>query len=218
MKYKVSFNPSNQPKLIITDESTVMVNMEKGGIWRHRSQFPPGTFYTHDKHATSGMVCAGIGPNGFKTKLLRCPKRMNSHTYCDLLIKNGIIEILQNTFPNTFVFQQDGAPCHRSNYTKQTLLSKVPYTIAWPSKSPDLSPIEKLWDYIKNKVRGIFFKTADELFDRLANEWNAIPSELIENYYSSLRARCIVCARYNGESLNGRWGEVHREHDLYRKS
>lgn len=85
-------------------------------------------------------------------------------------------------------------------------------------KKNEFSHLLRFINQKRNKCENSFFKTADVLFDRLANEWNAIPSELIENYYSSLRARCIVCARYNGESLKGFWGEVHREHDLYRKS
>lgn len=63
-------------------------------------------------------------------------------------------------------------------------VSKVPYSIAWPSKSPDLNLKKQLWDYIKNKVRWTFFKTADELFERLSNKWDAIPSVVKLGGYS----------------------------------
>ena len=70
---------------------------------------------------------------------------------------------------------------------------------------------------MKNKIRGIYFNNADELFERLSNEWDSIPAEIIHNHYSSLRARCIVCQKINGECLNGHWRDVHQEHDLLEK-
>ena len=87
-----------------------MVDLDKGGIWRKRGNYPPGSFYTLDKHATSVMVWAGIGPGGYKTKLIRCPKRMNSEKYCEMIIQNKIVENLNSKFSNNYIFQQDGAP------------------------------------------------------------------------------------------------------------
>ena len=58
-RYITGFPPDQPPPIIITDESTVMVDLEKGGIWRKRGFFPPWSFYTLDKHATSVMVWGG---------------------------------------------------------------------------------------------------------------------------------------------------------------
>ena len=57
---------------------------------------------------------------------------------------------------------------------------------------------------------------ADQIYSRFVDEWNAIPNEVIHNFYSSFKARCQVCERINGESLNGHWLEVTKEHDKYR--
>lgn len=39
------------------------------------------------------------------------------------------------------------------------------------SLQPDLSPIEQVWAYLKQKLRRISFNSADELFERLQQEW-----------------------------------------------
>ena len=43
--------------------------------------------------------------------------------------------------------QQDNDP-----NTKNFLQENVPITIDWPSKCPDLNPIENLWAYIKRNI------------------------------------------------------------------
>lgn len=93
----------------------------------------------------------------------------------------------------------------------------VPTLLDWPAKSPYLSPIVQVWNYLKWKIEGLTFKDSEALFEHLSKEWDAIPPSLIMNFYESFRARCAVCARINGESLNGHRKEVKKEHDLYRK-
>ena len=39
-RYITGFPPDQTPPIIITEESTVMVDLEKGGIWRKRGFFP----------------------------------------------------------------------------------------------------------------------------------------------------------------------------------
>ena len=82
---------------------------------------------------------------------------MNADQYIKMILENDIIIDLNTRFGANYLFQQDGATPHRAKLKQKNLLSKVPGTISWPAKSPDLSLFEQLWDYLKNKVRGIFF-------------------------------------------------------------
>lgn len=208
--------PNTSLNIIITDESTVEVDSLRGGIWRRRGHYPPGSFQTKDPHPVHVMVWGGIGPDGYKTKLLKVNGRLNSIKYIQLLTENEIFTKLNAKFHNNYIFQQDNAPCHVSKYSVSLLSDCVPTLLDWPAKSPDLSPIEQVWNYLKWKMVGLTFKDPDSLFERLSQEWNAIPPVMIKSFYDSFRARCTVCARINGESLNGHWKEVRKEHDLYR--
>ena len=203
------------PKLIFTDESTICVCIDKGGIWRKRGFYPPEAFCDKTYHPRSVMVWGGIGPLGVKTPLLWAKGHINKYSYVKLLMENRIFELLYQTFGNNFLFQQDNASPHSCSFTKQILSGKVNTTF-WPSKSPDLSPIEQLWDYLKQRIKGRNFTSGEELFDALFHEWNSIPDEVIHNCYSSFKARCEVCVKINGQCLNGHWTDMHSYHDAYR--
>ena len=109
--YILSF-PS-MPYIIFTDESTVVQNLHKKGIWRKRGCYPEGSFAITEKHPISVMVWGGIGPNGFKTDLLRCPERMTALTYANMLSENHTLFTIGQNIPD-FIWQQDGAGPHKA--------------------------------------------------------------------------------------------------------
>lgn len=96
------------------------------------------------------------------------------------------------------------------------VLENVPHYLPWPAFSPDLSPIEQVWSYIKKRLAGQKFDDPDQLFDAIEQEWRAIPNEVIHNIYSSFYARLMVCREIGGQSLNGHWTRVKQVHDQYR--
>jgi hypothetical protein len=56
-----------------------------------------------------------------------------------------------------FLFQQDNDPKHTSKLCKNYLQSKIDNgtlrTLEWPSQSPDLNPLELIWDEIDRQVQ-----------------------------------------------------------------
>ena len=72
--------------------------------------------------------------------LIRCPDRMNSIEYEEVL-KKGLLPIYKAY--NTY--QQDGALCHKSKIVS-SFLDKATICVLsdWPAQSPDLNIIEQL--------------------------------------------------------------------------
>ena len=56
----------------------------------------------------------------------------------------------------TKVFMQDGAPCHRVRPVKDIIRDNGWTMIDWPGNSPDLNPIENLFNFMKDKLEELY--------------------------------------------------------------
>jgi len=71
--------------------------------------------------------------------------KINSVYYCDNVLERGLLLDIRRLSNDDFLFQQDGAPAHRSCHTVAYLRSCVPeFTKSenWPPNSPDLNPVD----------------------------------------------------------------------------
>ena len=138
-----------------------MVDPSRRGIWRKRGHIPDEAYYNKVAHPIQVIVWGAIGPNGFRTNLIRCPKSVTAEAYCRLLLGVNFVFHQCASALGHYAWQQDGASPHR--VVADLIMDIVPEMVDWPSKSPDLSPIEKIWSYLKARLRGNTFNSADEL-------------------------------------------------------
>jgi transposase len=98
------------------------------------------------------------------------------------------------------VFQHDNARCHVARVCQDFLNQNHIRVLPWPALSPDLSPIEHLWDELSRPVRHRQNppETLQELRDALVQVWNSIPQTFIQRLIGSLRRRCEVVAAARG--------------------
>ncbi|GFV53241.1 transposable element Tc3 transposase [Trichonephila clavipes] len=94
-----------------------------------------------------------------------------------------------------FLFMDDNAPCHRTVAAEQLLESEDIERMDWPARSPDLNPIEHVWDVLGRRLAARTFPpvTIRELRLALQDEWAAMPQQLIDTLILSMGRRCETC-------------------------
>jgi transposase len=90
-----------------------------------------------------------------------------------------------------YIFQDDNAPVHRARIVKQWKEDNSVSDFPWPAQSPDLNPIEHLWDILERKVRAHkpHPKNLNELMEVLLEEWGKIEPEVLTNLVESMPRR-----------------------------
>ncbi len=79
-----------------------------------------------------------------------------------------------------FTFQQDNDPKHTAKITKEWLHNNSVTVLEWPSRSPDLNPIEHLWRDLKMAVHQRLPSNLTELERICEEEWQRIPKSRCE--------------------------------------
>ncbi|KAF7247205.1 Transposable element Tcb1 transposase [Varanus komodoensis] len=98
---------------------------------------------------------------------------MNANMYCDIL-KQSMIPSLRR-LGRRAVFQHGNNPKHTSKTTTALLKKLRVKVMDWPSMSPDLNPVEHLWDILKRKVGERKVSNIHRLRDVVMEEWKRMP-------------------------------------------
>lgn len=111
------------------------------------------------------------------------------------ILDDNICQIVFKQFGNyTWYFQDDNAPCHRSNKSENWKhYNRIPQ-ISWPSQSPDLSSHKYIRLLMNNKIKNRLYliRHVKDLKNQLTRAWNEIPLFYIQTLYTSVPKRCRV--------------------------
>ena len=140
----------------------------------------------------------GIGP------LVALEGSQNSDTYIELLKTYVIpeLEAANSLLDIDFTFMQDNAPCHKSKKVMEFFNTNNVSVLEWPAQSPDLNPIENIWNTIKTRRRKRYGipKTKQELIDQIFDIWNELTLEDVECCIANMERRLSEVLRMDGRT------------------
>lgn len=189
-------------RVLFSDESRFTISFCDGRerVWRRSGErYNDSCVIEHNRFGGgSVMVWAGIGI-GQRTPLQRVMGNMNAISYRDDILTPVVIPALQ-AIGEGAIFQDDNARAHRARIINDYLNTQQVTHMDWPANSPDLNPIEHVWDILGRRLRENHPSPAnqDQLFNFLEQEWQHIPQNEINRLIMSMRRRCLACINSRG--------------------
>ena len=184
--------------VLFTDESHVNLSWADGRrrVWRRRNKDIEDAGVQEVEAFGGGglLVWGGISTNG-KTELVVMNGNMNAQRYIQEILRPHVVPYAR-VLGNNFILMDDNATSHRARITTRFLDDEdIERLSPWPSKSPDLNPIEHLWAQLKYRVNRKIRPTTtlNGLRRILQREWAAIDQH---------RIRRLVHIQYE-EALHG---------------
>ena len=121
------------------------------------------------------MVWAAFSRNG-TGPITQIKGIMDSVMYRDILANHleDAADGLPLSVQNCWEFQQDNDPKHTSRLVKSWLNDNKIRTMEWPAQSPDLNPIENLWNRVEWDIRKQKPATLDDLYHTIKESCHII--------------------------------------------
>jgi transposase len=126
---------------------------------------------------------------------------LNSTQHRDIL-RHNLLPAFKQFFPTgPWYFQQDNARFHTTAETIEFLHNKGITSIEWPPWSPDLNPIEDLWNVLKQRVYSHYPQTMEELEHWIGIEWAATELTFISHLCNSMPKRIKLLLAAEGHKI-----------------
>ncbi|ROL46085.1 Transposable element Tcb1 transposase [Anabarilius grahami] len=116
--------------------------------------------------------------------------------YRDEILRPTVVPFIHD---HHLMLQHDNARPHVARICTQFLEAENIPVLAWPAYSPDMSPIDHVWDALDRRIRQRVPVPANiqQLCTAIEEEWTNIPQATINNLINSMRRRCVTLREAN---------------------
>jgi len=129
----------------------------------------------------------------FLANLVPIRHYLNATAYLSI-VSNHVHPFVAIMYPSSDgYFQQDDASCHKAQIISNWFLEHDDeFTVLkWPPQSPDLNPIEHLWDMVEWELRALDVHSTNlhQLQDAILSIWAKISKECFQHLVESMPHR-----------------------------
>ncbi|GFW76229.1 transposable element Tc1 transposase [Trichonephila clavipes] len=142
-------------RVLFTDQSRFSLSSDSHRIliWRERgSRNHPSNIIERDRYGGRSVLIWGSIVLGSRTDLhIFDAGSFNGTRYCNEILL-PYVRLFRGTMGLQLLFMEDNAPCHRTVAAEQLLESEDIERMDWPARSPDLNPIQHVWDFLGRRL------------------------------------------------------------------
>ncbi|GBM14312.1 Transposable element Tcb2 transposase [Araneus ventricosus] len=194
-KEHVSWARQQWAYVLFTDECVFTLESDSGRllIWREqRTRYHQSN--TLERHSYRGggiTVWVGISLGGHTDLHAFHGGTLTGVRYRDEVL-DPYVRPYAGAIGNDFILMDDNALSHRAVVVEDFLEGHSLEQMEWPAQSPDLNPIEHLWDYLGGQVAALSPspRSLDELEQGLLRVWSSFPISVSDNLIGSMESRC----------------------------
>ncbi len=182
--------------VLFTDESRFSLYRADGRqhVWRCVGErFADVNVVDRMAHGGGGvMVWAGVC-YGQRTQVHFIDGILNPQRYRDEILRPIVVPFIRD---HHLMLQHDNARPHVARICKQFLEAENIPVLAWPAYSPDMSPIEHVWDALDQRIRQRFPVPANiqQLLTAIEEEWTNI-TQATTTWWTLCEGDVLHCVR-----------------------
>lgn len=190
-------------RVLFSDETKIVLSRADGRarVWRRRNErYAEACIQTFNRWGGGSIhIWAGMSQFG-RTDLVVFDRNVNAQTYVNDVLAPVVVPYMNRHFQGHGTLQQDNARPHTARLTENFLARNHINVLDWPAMSPDMAPIEHLWDELKRRIyeHQPQPQTVQELRRVAVQEWNNIPQASIAMLVTSMRRRCQALINARG--------------------
>ncbi|GFX21544.1 transposable element Tcb1 transposase [Trichonephila clavipes] len=195
-------------RVLFTDESrfSTRSDSQRVLIWREiGTRFCTSNIKERHHYGGPGvLVWGGIMLNGRTELPIFDRGSVTGDRYCEEVLLPHV-RLFRGAIGPDFIFMDDNARPHRTLAVEELLESEDITRMDWPAYSPDLNPIEHVWDALGKRIAARLHhpENTQQLKQMLIDEWVLLPQEMLHQLVLSMRRRCEATIAMKGGGDEG---------------
>ncbi|GFW63205.1 transposable element Tcb2 transposase [Trichonephila clavipes] len=199
----VNWRRNEWSNVLFSDESRFSVHPDNRRIfiWRDRgSRNNPAFVHESVRFGGGGvLVYGGISIDGRTGLYIIRDGPLTARRYRDEILR-PIVVLYAAAIGDDFILMDDNFRPLHANLVEDFLFEEGIVRMEWPACSPDMIPIEHVWNALGIRVAGHQppLQTLQELERALLEDWDRIPQLVINSLIDSIPQRCSTLLAFRG--------------------